>query len=196
MLTLPMMEGTYSVVTAYPNWCAAFLFSSLTELEENIVVLDPAATELIPDTSSHFNNTFLYLQAQLRRSTPNDDKIHLGHRAVMKLVPYQLDPALRHSSNARLPRSSYLAQATLHVHLDRESCMEVTVLKGPGEDVQELADHVIAERGVRHGQVVYLPAAAHAHASAHRNERRHDHGANPKVKDNSHWERPLVARFS
>ena len=34
--------------------------------------------------------------------------------------------------------------------------MEVTVLKGPGEDVQELADHVIGERGVRHGQVVYL----------------------------------------
>ena len=51
-----------------------------------------------------------------------------------------------------------LAQATLHVHLDHESCMEVTVLKGRGTDVQELADHVIAERGVRHGQLVYLPA--------------------------------------
>ena len=51
-----------------------------------------------------------------------------------------------------------LARATLHVHLDHESCMEVTVLKAPGENVQELANHVIAERGVRHGQVVYLPA--------------------------------------
>jgi CopG family transcriptional regulator, nickel-responsive regulator len=51
-----------------------------------------------------------------------------------------------------------LAQATLHVHLDHESCIEVTVLKGRWADVQELADHVIAERGVRHGQVVYLPA--------------------------------------
>jgi hypothetical protein len=31
--------------------------------------------------------------------------------------------------------------------------------------VQELADHVIAERGVRHGQVVYLPAhGAHTHS--------------------------------
>jgi CopG family nickel-responsive transcriptional regulator len=50
-----------------------------------------------------------------------------------------------------------LAQATLHVHLDRESCMEVTVLKGRGSDVQHFADHVIAERGVRHGHVVYLP---------------------------------------
>ena len=67
----------------------------LTELEGDIVVLDPAKTELVADTSSHFNSTFLYLEAQLRRSTPNDDQIHLGHRGVMKLVPYQLDPALQ-----------------------------------------------------------------------------------------------------
>jgi CopG family nickel-responsive transcriptional regulator len=66
-----------------------------------------------------------------------------------------------------------LSRATLHVHLDRESCMEVTVLKGAGEDVQELADHVIAERGVRHGQVVYLPAMPHPHRSAHRNGHAH-----------------------
>jgi CopG family transcriptional regulator, nickel-responsive regulator len=61
-----------------------------------------------------------------------------------------------------------LTQATLHVHLDHERCMEVTVLKGRGDVVKELADHVIAERGVNHGQVVYLPAGADAHASAHR----------------------------
>jgi len=67
----------------------------LTELEDEIVVLDPAKTELVADMSSHFNSTFLYLEAQLRRSTPNDDQIHLGHRAVMNLVPYQLDPALQ-----------------------------------------------------------------------------------------------------
>ncbi len=50
-----------------------------------------------------------------------------------------------------------LAQATLHVHLDHETCMEVTVLKGRGSDVQEFTDHIITERGVRHGRVVYLP---------------------------------------
>ncbi|MGA2986843.1 MAG: DEAD/DEAH box helicase [Terriglobia bacterium] len=67
----------------------------LTELEGEITLLDPAKTELVADTSSHFNSTFLYLEAQLRRSTPNDDFIHLGHRGVMNLVPYQLDPALQ-----------------------------------------------------------------------------------------------------
>lgn len=67
----------------------------LTELEDEIKVLDPAKTELVADSSSHFNSTFLYLEAQLRRSAPNDNQIHLGHRAVMNLVPYQLDPALQ-----------------------------------------------------------------------------------------------------
>ena len=67
----------------------------LTVLEDDVIVLDPAKTVLVADTSSHFNSTFLYLEAQLRRSTPNDDQIHLGHRGVMNLVPYQLDPALQ-----------------------------------------------------------------------------------------------------
>lgn len=67
-----------------------------------------------------------------------------------------------------------LAQATLHVHLDQESCMDVTILKGPGEKVQKLADRVIAERGVRHGQVVYLPATVHAHMSTLHKD--HAHG--------------------
>jgi superfamily II DNA or RNA helicase len=67
----------------------------LSKLEDEIIVLDPAKTELVADISSHFDTTFLYLEAQLRRSTPNDDQIHLGHRAVMDVVPYQLDPALQ-----------------------------------------------------------------------------------------------------
>jgi CopG family nickel-responsive transcriptional regulator len=64
-----------------------------------------------------------------------------------------------------------LSLATLHVHLDEESCLEVTVLKGHGNEVQSFANGVIAERGVRHGHVVYIPApepAAHSHG--------HDHG--------------------
>ena len=43
----------------------------------------------------HFNGGLLYLESQLRRNLPNDDRIRLGHRAVMDLVPYQLDPALQ-----------------------------------------------------------------------------------------------------
>jgi CopG family transcriptional regulator, nickel-responsive regulator len=70
-----------------------------------------------------------------------------------------------------------LAQATLHMHLDHESCMEVTVLKGKGTDVKDFANHIISERGVRHGHVVYLPGDTHhnghdSHAKDHRQRRR------------------------
>lgn len=71
-----------------------------------------------------------------------------------------------------------LSQATLHVHLDQESCMEVTVLKGRGAEVQSFANQVIAERGVRHGHVVYVPAPegmAHSHSHPHAHDHAHDH---------------------
>lgn len=71
-----------------------------------------------------------------------------------------------------------LAQATLHVHLDHETCMEVTVLKGGGADVQEFADHIISERGVRHGHVVYMPAE-HAHTHDPHGKHDHSHGRGP-----------------
>src|ERR1700748_2031132 len=58
-----------------------------------------------------------------------------------------------------------LSQATLHVHLDEESCLEVTVLKGQGSEVQSFANGVIAERGVRHGHVVFIPSERSAKAS-------------------------------
>ena len=51
-----------------------------------------------------------------------------------------------------------MSLATLHVHLDDASCMEVTVLKGGAGAVQHLADHIIAERGVRHGRLVMIPS--------------------------------------
>jgi CopG family transcriptional regulator, nickel-responsive regulator len=75
-----------------------------------------------------------------------------------------------------------LAHTTLHVHLDHESCMEVTVLKGRGAEVQQFADRIIAERGVRHGHVVYLPAdGAHSHGRgethSHGHGRAHRHRA-------------------
>jgi CopG family nickel-responsive transcriptional regulator len=53
-----------------------------------------------------------------------------------------------------------LAVSTLHVHLDHENCMEVTVLKGRADALRHFADHVIAERGVRHGRLVVLPSGA------------------------------------
>lgn len=48
--------------------------------------------------------------------------------------------------------------ATLHVHLDAESCLEVSLLKGQKAEVEHFASHLIGERGVRYGQLVVVPA--------------------------------------
>jgi len=68
-----------------------------------------------------------------------------------------------------------LSLAAMHVHLDHESCMEVAVLQGKTKDVQHLADHIIAERGVRHGRLVTVPVALETQAHPHKSEGRHRH---------------------
>jgi superfamily II DNA or RNA helicase len=77
----------------------------LTTLEDEIAVLDPAKTELVPDNTPAYGASILYLESLRRRNVANDDKVHLGHRGVMNLVPYQLDPALQ---ALRQPRSRIL----------------------------------------------------------------------------------------
>ena len=62
----------------------------LTALEGSIEILDPATTQLVGDDSPTYNATLPYLESQRRRTVPNDESIHLGHRGVMNLVPYQL----------------------------------------------------------------------------------------------------------
>lgn len=44
--------------------------------------------------------------------------------------------------------------SSLHVHLDHDNCLEVVVVKGEAAEVRQLADHLIAARGVKHGRLV------------------------------------------
>lgn len=68
-----------------------------------------------------------------------------------------------------------LTVATTRVALDHESCIEVSVLKGKTADVQAFASRVIAERGVRHGQVAIIPAEIETERHAHGAGKAHAH---------------------
>ena len=50
------------------------------------------------------------------------------------------------------------------------------MLKGASREVKAFADHVIAERGVRHGHVVMMPIEATAHTHGHTHSHGHGHG--------------------
>jgi len=63
-----------------------------------------------------------------------------------------------------------LVVASTHVHLDHENCLETVMLRGRTEVVRRFADALIAERGVRHGQVNLVPVeaeAGHGHGHVH-----------------------------
>lgn len=63
-----------------------------------------------------------------------------------------------------------LVVASTHVHLDHENCLETVILRGKTEVVRRFADALIAERGVRHGQINLVPVdvdAGHGHTHSH-----------------------------
>jgi CopG family transcriptional regulator, nickel-responsive regulator len=110
-------------------------------------------------------------RAGLQQSTHGAD----GGDCVAALV-YVYDHASRDLSR-RLVQNFHghhdLSLATLHVHLDDDNCMELTALRGPTKDVQHFADHVIAERGVKYGRVITIPAPKHV--SSKRARKPHSH---------------------
>ncbi len=67
----------------------------LDEIERKIEVLDPALTKLVPDKSSSFQASLLYIESLLRSAPPTGSELFIGHRAAMDTVQYQLKPAFQ-----------------------------------------------------------------------------------------------------
>jgi CopG family nickel-responsive transcriptional regulator len=44
--------------------------------------------------------------------------------------------------------------STTHIHLDQHNCLEVLVVRGKSQKVKEIADRLIATKGVKHGKLV------------------------------------------
>jgi CopG family nickel-responsive transcriptional regulator len=60
-----------------------------------------------------------------------------------------------------------LSVSAMHAHLDHEHCIESLILRGPSAEVRDFSDILIAQRGVRHGQLnmiaVEIDKDRHAH---------------------------------
>ena len=113
----------------------------------------------------------------LARAGIVQDRQRSNHRGeCVAAVVYVYDHASRELSK-RLVKEMHghheLTLATLHVHLDEKSCLEVNVLKGAVDRVEHLADHVIAERGVRHGNLVMIPTDQERERRHHKGAHRH-----------------------
>lgn len=66
-----------------------------------------------------------------------------------------------------------LTVATLHAHLDHDNCIESVLLRGNTAVVRDFANALIAERGVRHGQLNLVSVQVDDH---HTHPHNHAHG--------------------
>ena len=48
-----------------------------------------------------------------------------------------------------------LVVSTMHVHLGERHCLEVSVLRGPADEVRHLGEELLSVKGVLHGDVTY-----------------------------------------
>lgn len=65
----------------------------LTKIEPNIRILAPEETELVDDVSSGYRASRLYLDTLIRQAPPVDEKIYLGQKAALDVMPFQFQPA-------------------------------------------------------------------------------------------------------
>jgi CopG family transcriptional regulator, nickel-responsive regulator len=66
--------------------------------------------------------------------------------------------------------------STVHSHLDHEMCLEVVVVNGPRNKVQELGNRLIGLKGIQHGKLVMSSPEAYAHKPAkHARHSHHNH---------------------
>jgi CopG family nickel-responsive transcriptional regulator len=70
-------------------------------------------------------------------------------------------------------------RSTLHMHLDEHRCMEVIVMRGRSDELQRVADQLLATRGVTHGGIQII---ADADSSHEEHAHPHTHGPHSRAR--------------
>lgn len=105
----------------------------ISELED-ITAIRPEETTLIPDKSSNFIKSRLYMESLLRRKAPTDNKLYIGQKAAMNTLEYQLEPALLALDKPR--QRILIADAVgLGKTLEAGILMSELILRGKGKRI-------------------------------------------------------------
>ena len=105
----------------------------LTDLE-SIQIVNPAEVKLVQDHSPRYRRSMLYLESQWRQQIPTDTNIHVGYRAAMDPMPYQLDPA---KLSLQRPRQRILIADTVGLGKTLEAgiLMSELIARGKGKRI-------------------------------------------------------------
>jgi hypothetical protein len=71
----------------------------LDSIDTDIEVLNPEDTRLVPDESSAYRRSMLYMESLLRQTPPTDDNLYIGHRAAWIRCLISLIRPSRHCSS-------------------------------------------------------------------------------------------------
>lgn len=105
----------------------------LTDLEQ-IMVMNPEEIKLVPDASPFFRRTQLYIESQWRQKIPTDTDLHIGDKAAMDLMPFQLESA--HISLRRPRQRILIADAVgLGKTLEAGILMSELIVRGKGKRI-------------------------------------------------------------
>lgn len=101
---------------------------------EDIKVVNPVEVKLIPDKSPNFRRTQLYLESQWRQQIPTDTDLHIGDKAAMDSMPYQLEPA---QISLKRPRQRILIADTVGLGKTLEAgiLMSELIARGKGKRI-------------------------------------------------------------
>jgi CopG family nickel-responsive transcriptional regulator len=84
-------------------------------------------------------------------------KVANGNAEVIGVVTLVYDHRIHHLSDVLADmqhKAQVTVNASLHIHLDEHNCLEVVVVRGPGDKVHAVASKLIATKGVQNGKLV------------------------------------------
>ena len=82
---------------------------------------------------------------------------------VVTLVFDHHKPQLQERVTELQHRYYHIITSSTHVHMDHDNCLEVTITKGKASEVQELAQGLIALRGVKDGSLTMSSTGGELH---------------------------------
>jgi CopG family nickel-responsive transcriptional regulator len=82
---------------------------------------------------------------------------------VVTIVYNHHQPQLQEKITELQHKYHHQITSTTHVHMENHNCLEVTIVKGRASQVRELAERLIALRGVKDGNLAMSSTGGHLH---------------------------------
>lgn len=82
---------------------------------------------------------------------------------VVSIVYNHHQPQLQEKITELQHKYHHAITSSTHVHMDHHNCLEVTIVKGRASQVRELAEQLIALRGVKDGNLAMSSTGDHLH---------------------------------